>query len=117
MDAFSYIDQFVSLTADVIGYIGALFVVIGVFYGVFMTIKNIWNHNQDYFTTIRVFTGQYFLLGLEFLVGKDILHSILDPSLIDLYSLGLLVAIRVILGYFLSQEISDKRKTLKKMFK
>jgi uncharacterized membrane protein len=46
------------------------------------------------------------LLALDLVVGSDIIMTILDPSAEDLIRLSVIVAIRIILGWSLSKEIS-----------
>jgi len=54
---------------------------------------------------IRVGIGFYLVLGLEFLIAADIIRTILEPSLVELGVLGAIVAIRILLAYFLGREI------------
>jgi uncharacterized membrane protein len=46
------------------------------------------------------------LLALDLVVGSDILTTILDPSTEELLRLSVIVAIRIVLGWSLSKEIS-----------
>jgi uncharacterized membrane protein len=52
------------------------------------------------------------LLALDLVVGSDILATILDPSTEDLFRLSVIVAIRIILGWSLSKEISGHSEDL-----
>lgn len=55
---------------------------------------------------IRLQFGDSIILGLEFMVGGDIVESLVKP---DYYSLGLLavlVLIRTVLSYFLNMELA-----------
>jgi len=52
------------------------------------------------------------LLALDLVVGSDILLTILDPSAEDLVRLSVIVAIRIILGWSLSKEISGHSEDL-----
>jgi uncharacterized membrane protein len=52
------------------------------------------------------------LLALDLVVGADILTTILDPSVEDLIRLSVIVAIRIILGWSLSKEISGHSEDL-----
>lgn len=52
------------------------------------------------------------LLALDLVVGADILTTILDPSAEDLIRLSVIVAIRIILGWSLSKEISGHSEEL-----
>lgn len=56
---------------------------------------------------IRLRLGYLILLGLEFIIGADIIESIIKP---DYYSLGLLailVIVRTVLSYFLNKELES----------
>lgn len=60
---------------------------------------------------MRTEIGRSILLGLEFIVAADVIKTIVTP---DYYSLGILAgltAIRVVLSYFLNQEIQSTLKT------
>ena len=52
------------------------------------------------------------LLALDLVVGSDILTTILDPSTDDLLRLSVIVAIRIVLGWSLSKEISGHSEDL-----
>jgi len=54
---------------------------------------------------IRQHYGSYILLGLEFFIAADIVHTITQPGLKELAALGAIVAIRTILSYFLNREM------------
>ncbi len=47
----------------------------------------------------------YLLLWLEFVVAADIIHTLVHFDLNNLILLGLLVVIRIIIGYMLEKEI------------
>ncbi len=52
------------------------------------------------------------LLALDLVVGADILTTILDPTAEELIRLSVIVAIRIILGWSLSKEISGHSEDL-----
>ncbi|MEI6840856.1 MAG: DUF1622 domain-containing protein [Methanomicrobiales archaeon] len=45
------------------------------------------------------------VFGLDFFIAGDVLTTLLNPSMDDLFTLGAVVVIRTILGYFLSKEL------------
>lgn len=59
---------------------------------------------------MRLRLGSYILLGLEFLIISDVIHSALSRTLDDLLILGVLVLIRSALSYFLSLDLKDTRE-------
>jgi uncharacterized membrane protein len=63
---------------------------------------------------VRVQLSTYLLLGLEFLIAADILHSAHHPQLQSLFVLGLIVLIRTVISFFLNRELINRQQTLKK---
>ena len=55
---------------------------------------------------VRHHLGSYLLLGIEFLVAADIIHTIISPNLEAILLLAVVVAIRTLLGYFLDRELA-----------
>lgn len=66
---------------------------------------------------IRLQFGNSVILGLEFMVGADIIGSLVAPDYYNLGLLAIIVVIRTILSYFLSMELSgltpQQRQALK----
>jgi len=58
---------------------------------------------------LRIGLGNYILLGLEFMIVSDIVHSFLKPDLMSLAELGVIVVIRTAIAYFLGKEIEAVR--------
>ncbi|MFA5030237.1 MAG: DUF1622 domain-containing protein [Patescibacteria group bacterium] len=56
---------------------------------------------------LRIELGQKIVFGLEFLVAGDILLTLKEPELNELYRLGLLVVIRTLLSYFVGREVKE----------
>ena len=54
----------------------------------------------------RDFTAKI-VFGLEFFIAGDVLTTVLEPTREELLLLGLVVVIRVILGYFLAKETME----------
>lgn len=52
--------------------------------------------------------GYYLLLGLEFLVAADIVHTVLTPSLGELAILGSIVAIRTVISFSINWELRQE---------
>ncbi len=55
--------------------------------------------------TVRAWMGRYILLGLEFMIVSDVIHSFLSHDLVSLYKLGLIVVVRTAISFFLGKEI------------
>jgi uncharacterized membrane protein len=50
------------------------------------------------------------LISLDFLVAADLLRTILDPTVTELTTLAIIVAIRIVLNWSLSKEIESHAK-------
>lgn len=55
--------------------------------------------------SLRGWMGRYILLGLEFMIVSDLIHSFLSPDLDSLFKLGLIVVIRTAISFFLGKEL------------
>ena len=59
---------------------------------------------------LRHHLGSYLLLGLEFLVAADIVHTVLTPSLHELAILGAIVAIRTVISFSINWELRQEMR-------
>lgn len=59
---------------------------------------------------IRERLGAHLLLGLDFFVAADIIKSVVSPTWENVGILGAIVAIRIVLSYFLSREMEQTRR-------
>lgn len=55
---------------------------------------------------IRLQFGESVILGLEFMVGADIVGSLVAPDYYNLGLLAIIVVVRSVLSYFLSMELA-----------
>ncbi len=62
-------------------------------------------HGRPSLNAVRLGLGDTIILGLEFMVGADIVGSVVEPDYYSIGLLGLLVLIRTILSYFLTHEL------------
>lgn len=53
--------------------------------------------------------GAYVLLSLEVLIAADIIDSIANPALQDIFRLAAIVGIRTVISYFLTKEIKEQQ--------
>lgn len=93
-----YIKEFIAA----IGVLVILFGVVRSLHQLFMCIMR-----QSYtFNHIRLQFGDSIILGLEFMVGADIVGSLVQPDYYNLGLLAILVLIRTVLSYILNLELS-----------
>ncbi len=92
---------------EVIGYIGIAIMLVGL-------VKSLWLFffrqligRENILSAIRIELGQHLALGLEFLVGKDIIESLVNPTWDDLGKLAAIIVLRTILTIFLQRELKE----------
>lgn len=54
---------------------------------------------------VRASFGHRLLLGLEFFIAGDIVRLLVDPSPSDLFRIGIVVVIRVVLSFVITREV------------
>ncbi|AQP54350.1 hypothetical protein CBF34_01710 [Vagococcus penaei] len=54
---------------------------------------------------IKLYLGSYILLSLEVLIASDIIETIMNPSVDDIFTLAGIVVIRTAISYFLGKEM------------
>ena len=59
---------------------------------------------------VRLQLGVYVLVGVEFMIASDIIHTVLTRELDDLIFVGVLVAIRTAISFFLGRELAEVRR-------
>ena len=90
--------------------IGAAVIGYGVLATTFRYILTLIGVREDTNNEIRLYLGQYLVLGLEFQLGADILATAVAPTLDEVILLGAIATIRTVLNYFLSQELERERR-------
>jgi len=61
------------------------------------------------FREVRLTLGGYILLGIEFMIASDIVHTVISRELGDLIFVAALVAIRTAISFFLGKELEEAR--------
>lgn len=98
--------------ANIISYVSLAIIAYGSLIALFQFIGNELRRFKGTYTAsnisvIRLNFGYYLLIGLEFLIASDIIHTILNPDPEDLAVLGGIVVIRTLLTFFLNKEIQQ----------
>ena len=66
---------------------------------------------------IRIELGNYLVLSLEVFIGRDIIETLLSPTLDDIIALVVLVFLRTLLAFFLNYEMTKMHgKELPRVF-
>jgi uncharacterized membrane protein len=102
---------------DAIGALGVVVICVGALRSLYQLSMLLFHrtYNENY---IRLEFGNSVILGLEFMVGADIIGSLVAPDYYNLGLLAIIVIVRTVLSYFLSKELQaltpDQRKTMQK---
>lgn len=107
-DLLLYTDKLLSL-------LGSLVIVYAAVKAIVMFIRGILADNLS-INKLRLELGYGIILGLEFMIGADIIESMARPTYYDIGILAALVFIRTFLSYFLGKELAalspDVRKSM-----
>lgn len=98
--------------SHMLGFIGILIIIFGSIKATFHFLETIHGKYRTLYG-IRLELGRHLVLGLEFLVGKDVLASLVSPTWDELGKLAAIVAIRTILAIFLGREMKEAEQAIK----
>ena len=102
--------DFVSLLVRLVELAGALIIFAGAASGF---VRFVWTalvrRRAADFTPVRLDTGRFLALGLEFQLASDLLRTAVAPSFAEIGKLAAVAAIRTALNYFLGREIHEER--------
>lgn len=102
-----------SFFSNILGIVGVIIIVVGSMRAFFYFMQTFWGRDGT-LHAIRLELGRHLVLGLEFLVGKDVLASLISPAFDDLAKLGITVVIRTVLAIFLGREMKEAEQAIKK---
>lgn len=106
------IETIVEIIWAIFAYVWILVMVIWGIKAVYLLFyRRFFNHSLSTWL-IRIKLWHYLVLSLEFLVAKDILESIVNPTTEWLITLGAIVIIRTVLSYFLNKEIAEVKEEI-----
>jgi uncharacterized membrane protein len=111
-----FFDQTLLYIKEFISAIGVLVITVAAVRSLYQLLMLI-RHREYTANEIRVQFGDGVILGLEFMVGADIVGSLVKPDYYNLGLLAILVLIRTVLSYFLNLELQSltpqQRKSIK----
>lgn len=90
---------------EILSLIGTWIILFAGLKAAFLFCKNFFTDTIDV-NTLRLELGYGIILGLEFMIGADIIESMVKPTYYDIGMLALLVVIRTFLSYFLGKELA-----------
>ena len=100
-----HVDLILLYIRDFIGFIGVAVICAGALRALHQMIMFV-VHKKFNENLIRLQLGESIILGLEFMVGADIIGSLVEPDYYNLGLLAIIVVIRSVLSFFLSMELA-----------
>ena len=102
--------QTLNTIAIIIAIAGSIIIVWGTLVTAILFLRAEWfklmgKNDKLHDANIRYSISSYLLLGLDFMLAADIIHTIHNPVLNELYILAIIVAIRSVISYFLHNEM------------
>jgi uncharacterized membrane protein len=94
--------------------IGVSIITLSALHSVYLFLKAWLGKSQVNINNIRLEFGYGIILGLEFMVGADIVESLAKPTYYDVGLLALLVLVRTFLSYFLNKELESVSPDMQK---
>jgi uncharacterized membrane protein len=95
--------------AILIGFIGVFVICLGCAKGIWLFLKH-FSFKTTLLADSRMELGHHIALGLEFLIGKDIIESLVQPTWDELGKLAVIILLRTVLTIFLRMELKWVRE-------
>ena len=105
-------ETIVEVIWTIFAYVGILVMVIWGIKAVYLLFYRRFCNQSISTWLVRIKFWHYLVLSLEFLVAKDILESIVNPTTEWLITLWAIVIIRTVLSYFLNKEIAEVKEEI-----
>lgn len=102
----------IEIIAAFIGLFGGFVIVVGVYKAAKIYVQQ---NNDLFFKHSRLELTQHLILGLDFLVAKDVLDSLaVRTDTVVLLNLAVLVGLRILLTHFVNKELDELNLIQKK---
>lgn len=99
------------IAAHVVGYAGIFVMIYGALKSAWIFATHLTKESRSV-VQMRIEFGTHLALGLEFLVAKDIIETLVEQTWDDLMNLAVIVLLRTLLTLVLGWEIKEARKEL-----
>ena len=100
------VNAVIELIARALEIVGVAAIALAFAYALLFGLLHASRRRPDAYDRVKKFIGKALLLGLEFLVAADIIRTVtIAPTVEGLLSLGLLIAVRIVLGWSIAVEI------------
>jgi len=100
--------KWIAYVANAIGLVGMAIIVWGAMLVIKDFLLELFTDDPQSKLQLRRKLGSNLVLGLEFFIAADIIRTVLRPGWKEIGMLAAIVALRIILSYFLSRELRQK---------
>ena len=99
----------VEMLSKILEAAGVIIIVLGILFFLIKFIISFLKKKPDIFKSLKMGLGKSILIGLEVLIAADIIHTvIIDPTLNQVFALGIIVLIRTFLSLSLQVELDGR---------
>ena len=100
--------ELVNIVVHAISWAGVIIILWGIILVLKDFLLDLFNDNPKPKQKMRQKLGAYLILGLEFFIAADIIHTIIRPDWNEIGMLAAIIALRTVLSYFLGMELRNK---------
>ncbi len=104
MEEANFTFRVIEIIAQTLGYVGVGFIMAGTLIAFLQYLNSVFIKRLT-MPAVRLTLGTYILVGLEFMIGQDVVETVINPGFEHLVGLGAVVVIRTVLEYFLGKEV------------
>ncbi len=100
------VNRGIELVARALEVTGVAIVALAFVHALVRSLRHFGQRREDAYERLKVYIGKALLLGLEFLVAADIIRTVtIAPTREGILALGLLIVVRIVLGWSIAVEI------------
>ncbi len=97
--------KIVEYVAQALEFIGVAVIALAFAYALIRGALHFRQQREDAYERLKTYLGRALMLGLEFLVAADIIRTVTtEPTQENLLALGLLILLRIVLGWSIAVE-------------
>jgi len=101
-----HVNVAIEFVARILEIVGVGVIVLAFVRAIILDLVRYGRNREEAYERVKTYLGKSLLLGLEFLVAADIIRTvIITPTQKNLLSLGLLILLRIVLGWSITVEI------------
>jgi uncharacterized membrane protein len=100
--------ELITFVANAIGLVGMAIIIWGIILVLKDFLLDLFSDEPRSKFQLRQKLGSYLVMGLEFFIAADIIRTVLRPGWNEIGMLAAIIALRIMLSYFLGRELREK---------